>query len=284
MITYRFLAGTSIEVLHEAFLNAFADYQVNMDMPLGKFGEMLRRRGYEENISMGAFAGETLVGFVLNGLRNWHGQTTAYDLGTGVLPEYRRQGLTNEMLKRVSARLKADSIGGYLLEVLTTNSSAVDLYAKQGFVTTRTLSCYRLERSRHIVRATWAIREVEPFDPERFAPFADFDPSWQNASDSINAVPEVFRYAAALDGDKVVGYGVIDPRSGDVPQMAVHPDYRRRGIGASLLDWLVQIAEAPKISVLNVDKDCRSMNVFLKAAGFEVFAEQYEMLRTDPQN
>lgn len=41
---------------------------------------------------MGAFDNEELVGFVLNGFRNWYGKTTVYDTGTGVLPKYRRQG------------------------------------------------------------------------------------------------------------------------------------------------------------------------------------------------
>lgn len=189
MITYRFLEGTRIEALHEAFLGVFADYQVKMEMPLDRFSEMLTRRGYDANISIGAFNGERLVGVVLNGLRNRNGEWTAYDLGTGVVQDFRRQGITSEMLHLVLTKLRAESVSLYLLEVLADNASAIALYTRHGFHKERALNCYRVElneyRSRttsemHVPLSTWEIREVEPFDPEDFNTFRDFLPSWQN--------------------------------------------------------------------------------------------------------
>jgi mycothiol synthase len=48
---------------------------------------------------------------------------------------------------------------------------------------------------------------------------------------------------AALDGDKMAGYGALSPRTEAEPahdmryEGAVHPRYRGRGIGTKLLDW-----------------------------------------------
>ncbi len=281
MITYRLLKGTRIEALHEAFLGVFADYQVKMDMPLDRFNEMLIRRGYDENISFGAFNGEQLAGIVLNGLRRRCGEWTAYNLGTGVVPEFRRQGLTSELLRLVASKLRADSISHYLLEVLADNSPAIALYSKHGFHKERVLNCYRKERSENEPESNaWVIREVERFDPEHFKAFRDFVPSWQNDSGAINAIPGIFRYATVFDRDAVVGYAIMTPGSGEIPQMAVHPDYRRRGIGNSLLDWLAGATEAPRISILNVDANCHAANAFLAASGYEVFVVQHEMAWT----
>lgn len=304
MIAYRFLEGARIETLHKAFLGVFSDYQVKMDIPLDRFREMLARRGYAENISIGAFSGERLVGVVLNGLRKRNGEWTAYDLGTGVVPDFRRQGLTSEMLRLVLAKLQKESVSRYLLEVLADNASAIALYTKHGFRKERALNCYRKELSEHssgssrtmdasrssseanvelyATSSTWEIREVEHFDPERFKIFRDFVPSWQNDSGAINAIPGIFRYAAAFDGDAIVGYAIMAPRSGDVPQIAVHPDYRRRGIGKSLLDWLARRTEASRIGILNVDADCPAANAFLQTFGFELYVAQHEMAWTNP--
>ncbi|MHA7966001.1 GNAT family N-acetyltransferase [Paenibacillus sp. CAU 1782] len=302
MITYRFLEGTRIETLHEAFLGVFADYQVKMDIPLDRFNEMLLRRGYDENISIGAFSGERLVGVVLNGLRNRNGVWTAYDLGTGVVQDFRRQGLTSEMLRLVLNKLQKDSVSRYLLEVLADNSSAIALYTKHGFRKERVLNCYRKDLSEPASEATrtmdapgsssetnvdiratsstWEIRKMEHVEPERFMTFCDFVPSWQNDSGAINAIPGIFRCAAAFDGDDIVGYAILSPRSGDVPQIAVHRDHRRRGIGTSLLEWMARNTEAPRISILNVDADCQAANEFLRASGFDLYVVQHEMVWT----
>ncbi len=37
MLEYRTLNKTSIETLHKAFRNAFSDYQVEIDLSVGKF-------------------------------------------------------------------------------------------------------------------------------------------------------------------------------------------------------------------------------------------------------
>ncbi|WP_313182897.1 hypothetical protein [Lacrimispora sp.] len=68
MLDYRTLNNASIETLHEAFLNAFSDYQVEMKLSIETFKQMLQRRGYVPEISIGAFINDRLVGFVLNGL------------------------------------------------------------------------------------------------------------------------------------------------------------------------------------------------------------------------
>lgn len=77
MYSYKMLDKISMETLHQAFLDAFSDYQVKMDFPFWKFQQMFQRRGYQPEISMGALKDGRLVGFVINGLRSWNGKPTA---------------------------------------------------------------------------------------------------------------------------------------------------------------------------------------------------------------
>jgi ribosomal protein S18 acetylase RimI-like enzyme len=147
MFSYSTLEGISIEELHRAFLNAFSDYQVNVKLPLSEFQEMLQRRGFVQNASIGAFQNDKLVGFVLNGIRDWNGRLTSYDLGTGVIEMYRRQGITSNMFQNSKQLLQKMQVEQYLLEVIQTNTSAVQLYKKQGFSTLRDFECFYFDQS-----------------------------------------------------------------------------------------------------------------------------------------
>ncbi|MGN9164486.1 GNAT family N-acetyltransferase [Tissierellaceae bacterium HCP3S3_D8] len=278
MFSYKTLDETNIEILHKAFTDAFSDYQVNLDLPLWKFRQMLQRRGYVSELSIGAFKNQMLIGFVLNGFRNWNGKPTVYDLGTGVIVEYRRQGVTSNMLLNIKEVLKQKQVEQYLLEVIKSNTSAVQLYKKQGFEIQRELKCFQLDKSKYNPVTTYKVEHVNRIDWENLKEFWDFEPSWQNSIDSINAVPEEFLYSIVRFDNNIVGYGIIDKRTGDIPQIAVNRHSRCKGIAKSIITDLIENTESHKISVLNVDKESKSTKDFLLRLGFEHSVDQYEML------
>lgn len=281
MFNYKTLENTKIEILHEAFLSAFSDYQVKMDLPFWKFQQMLQRRGYVSEISIGAFKNQVLVGFVLNGFRNWNGKLTVYDTGTGVIGEYRKQGITSNMLLNIREVLKEKEAEQYLLEVIQTNTSAVQLYKKQGFQIIRNLACFQLDKNKYNPMTTCKVEHVGKIDPtnwKRLKEIWDFKPSWQNSIDSINAAPDTFIYSIVRFDDMVVGYGIIDKKTGDIPQIAVNKNYRRKGIARSIVTDLLKNTESYKVGVLNVDDQSKSTKDFLLVLGFEYVVGQYEMV------
>ncbi len=95
---FKTLRKVQLEKIHEAFVDAFSDYQVKMDLPFSKFHHMMNRRGFSPELSLGAFSDGKLVGFVLNGHRIYEGKKTVYDMGTGVVKSHRRQGITTRIL------------------------------------------------------------------------------------------------------------------------------------------------------------------------------------------
>jgi ribosomal protein S18 acetylase RimI-like enzyme len=279
MIEYKTLEGIDIEILHKAFLNAFKDYQVNMEIPLFKFNELLISRGFNSEISMGAFENGELIGFVFNGLRKCNEKPTAYDTGTGVIRDYRKQGITSNLMLNIKDLLKSKEIHQYLLEVIKTNTNALELYKKQGFEIVREFECYRLERNIFEACTVYNIfqKQIYHEDCNQFSELWDFNPSWQNSIDSIAVKKDKLYCINVKINDIVVGYGIIDRITGDIPQIAVHKDYRRRGIAKSIITELINNTDSNKISVLNVDKNS-TLTKFLHDLNFEHFINQYEMI------
>ncbi|NEZ73856.1 GNAT family N-acetyltransferase [Clostridium botulinum] len=281
MFIYDTLENIGIETLHETFLNAFSDYQVKMDLPLFKFQHMLQRRGYVPKVSIGAFNNETLVGFVLNGVRNWDGKLTAYDTGTGIIEAYRKQGITSNMLLNVRRLFQQMGVEQYLLEVIQSNTSALQLYKKQGFKILRDFQCFHLDKNKYNPITTYKVEHVDMINPNdwrELTEFWGFVPSWQNSIDSINAVSDSFIYSIVHLDDNIVGYGVIDKKTGDIPQIAVNKNYRRKGIAKSIITDLMKNTESYNINVINVDGRSKSMKDFLLKLGFECGVSQYEMI------
>lgn len=82
------LCNTGIDIVHKAFLDAFSEYEVKIDMPIEKLNEMLLTRDYDPSLSIGCFDGDRLIGFVLTGYRSINNKKCCYDVATGVVQEY----------------------------------------------------------------------------------------------------------------------------------------------------------------------------------------------------
>jgi ribosomal protein S18 acetylase RimI-like enzyme len=129
---YRLLTTADFEALYRCFLEAFSDYQVDMQMSVEQFQQRMVHDRVELESSVGAFEDERMIGFYMNGRGVWDGEQTAYDAGTGVVPDRRRRGIAAELFDFMVPQLKKRGITQYLLEVLTSNERAVALYRKIG--------------------------------------------------------------------------------------------------------------------------------------------------------
>ena len=84
---------------------------------------MIERRGFNLDLSFGAFNKDQLVGFTLNGIGDWNGKLTAYDTGTGIIKEFRKKGVATKLFNESLPTLRENNISQYLLEVIRTNTS-----------------------------------------------------------------------------------------------------------------------------------------------------------------
>ena len=232
------LENTCFGTLFEAFGQAFADYEVQLDET--QLRRMLRRRGFDPRLSFAAFDGERIAAFTLNGRGNFNGLPTAYDTGTGTLEAYRGQGLAAKVFEHSIPYLREAGIRQYLLEVLQHNTKAVSVYRKLGFETAREFN-YSIQQGAHVhlgAKIPDIACTVTPVDVGRFAPdpqFWDFMPSWQNSPEAIRRAAGDFAGLSARAEGTQVGYCIFEPASGDIALIAVDKRYRRRGIATSLL-------------------------------------------------
>lgn len=277
MISYRLLSATDLIPLYQCFLDAFSDYQVDMQMSQQQFEQRLARDGVQLELSGAAFDRGSMVAFYMNGVGSWRGTQTAYDAGTGVVPSHRRQGIAKELFDFMVPRIKEAGIVQYLLEVLTSNHSAVLLYRKLGFVEVRSLAVLRAQEAvrRLSDDEEISIRRMEPHR-ELFESFWDGYPSWQNSIEAVKRVAGERVVMGAFVGEQCVGYGVVFRPTGNLMQLAVAPAFRRRGIGSRILSALT---EGESLKVNNIDERLTGTLAFLEANGFQVALKQFEMSR-----
>lgn len=266
------LEKTDFDTLFRAFGRAFADYEVQLNAE--QLRAMLTRRGFDPALSFAAFDGVQIAAFTLNGIGNFNGVPTAYDTGTGTLKEYRGTGLGTEIFRHSMPHLRRAGVGQYLLEVLQHNTRAVSVYRNLGFETIREFNYFcranteiadrgDTPRLPHSVRRTdW-----------------DFTPSWQNSFESIGRAAGDFVSLGVFIEEELVGYCVFEPASGDVAQIAVKRQYRRKGIAGLLLREMLRLNRNDSLKIINTDVSCDSMTGFLQAKNIVPQGKQFEMIR-----
>jgi ribosomal protein S18 acetylase RimI-like enzyme len=278
MLSYRLLSAADSSSLYECFLHAFSDYEVNMQMSEPQFAQRLTRDGVQLEVSAGAFDDNRMIGFYLTALGHWRGELTAYDAGTGVIPDYRGRRVAQELFELLVSKLKELSVSQYLLEVLTSNERAVSLYRKLGFIEVRRLAVLRSQRVMEPLDESAGVemRRIEAPDWQLFQTFWDGYPSWQNSIAAVERIPNERVILGAYVEGRCVGYGVVFRPAANLMQLAVALAHRRTRIGSRILSAL---HESEPFKVNNIDQELKGTLAFFGANGFSVVLNQFEMSR-----
>jgi ribosomal protein S18 acetylase RimI-like enzyme len=274
------LSGTPVEKIHEAFTDAFSEYEVKLDMPLEKLVEMMKTRDLNPDFSVGCFDGDLLVGFILTGYREINGQKLCYDGGTGVIKAYQRKGIGEMLLKELLLILREKQVDRFVLEVLENNTPAIKLYEKHGFVKTRKLECFEIEKHElHTVPDRgFGITVTNPatlIQNEEI--YRLYPPTWQNEIQSVLNVGENYTCVSLSCTGKILGYGFIHKTKGDIPQIGILEEWKNWGLEAHLTAELAKHTKSEKIVVLNVEAE-NYLGETLRKQGFRNTVNQWEMV------
>ncbi len=280
------LASVDKSQVYQCFMEAFADYA--MDVSGTKEDIMLLRmskNSVDFDASPGAYDGDHLVGFTLIGIDEIEGTLTAYDAGTGIIPDFRRQGLAKRMFDHALPELEKCGVRRFLLEVLQKNEPAMKAYQKSGFEIVREFKCFVAEtESLRKLRVSTGI-DVRPIDAATFEgliPEADWSPSFENRFTAHLAIPDHVTLIGAFDGDECIGSIAYCSELNWLLSLLVKRSHRNQGAGRSLLQHLATtMPEAiSKLPALNVDGQDLGMQTFFEAVGFSHLIDQYEMSRS----
>ncbi|MDR0232412.1 MAG: GNAT family N-acetyltransferase [Dysgonamonadaceae bacterium] len=276
------LSKITFDTIFKAFNQAFADYEVQLNKE--QLQTMLKRRGFNPNLSFAAFDENEIVAFTLNGIGNFNGMPTAYDTGTGTLKDYRGKGLATKIFEYSIPYLREANIKQYLLEVLQHNTKAIFVYKNLGFETTREFNYFiqkngAIKNETKISDISCSIKQIDIEKFNSIPDFWDFYPSWQNSFESIKRTREDFVSLGAFIGEQLIGYCVFEPTSGDITQIAVDKQNRGKGIATLLFNKIIKLNKNDAIKVVNTDISCDSITHFLKAKNIDITGKQFEMIK-----
>lgn len=273
------LKAVSLQILANTFTAAFADYFVKIEMTVPALQFKMRQEQIDLNLSAGVFDQGQLVGFILNGIGVVDGRKEAYNGGTGVLPAYRGNRLTQKMYQFLMPLFKSAGITACRLEVIDRNKSAIKVYEAIGFKIVRDFDCQK-----GVVNPNFELPDTQIYPltnpPWSILPgFWNAAPSWSFSIEANKRIQGELKMLGAYDENQLVGYAFFLSKIGRVTQFGVHPDYRRRKIGKLLFAKLGQVGN-PKMTIINIDKTDKGTLSFLQKIGFSSYIGQFEMTMT----
>ncbi len=273
------LCTTRIDTIQKAFIDAFSEYEVKIDMPIEKLNEMLLTRDYNPLLSIGCFEGNRLLGFILTGYRSIDNKKYCYDVATGVIKEFQNKHIGSILLKELISSIERNGINQFQLEVLEKNIAARKLYEKYGFSITRRLRCYEKELPSdciskipyEISHDSELLRSIDEID------YVSFTPTWQNSLMSYYKNKDKYYAVSFLESNVIVGYGVIHKERGDILQVGVKRTYRDKGIEELLIEEMANCISKNKVTLLNIEDKSYIQNK-LEENRYINFTNQYEMV------
>ncbi len=115
------------------FIQAFENYYVPMPTSYDYYIERWKAAGVDYALSYGMFDNNLLVGFIIHAIDKRNDYITAYNTGTGVIPDYRGNRIVKSIYEFAIHDLKANGIQKSTLEVIQDNEKAIKAYQGVGF-------------------------------------------------------------------------------------------------------------------------------------------------------
>jgi GNAT superfamily N-acetyltransferase len=283
-----------MEDIHAAFVDAFSDYEVRMDMPLARLQEMMVTRSCSLADSLGYFGNGKLLGFLLVGKRIMDGKIVLYDVATGVVKGHQGEGIGAALVKGIVDAAGKGNADRFILEVLENNKAAQKLYAKHGFQKVRKLKCYEYscaqkadgqkadnqkanDQKADDQRDQAIVDDEAPLPADLdIAGYCTFNPSWQNACASFMNTRAKHHLHLQKHGDVLAGYGIVHIKTGSILQLGLHPDHRNTEVLETIVSALCRYTESPVLKYLNVEENSL-IECYLTDMGFRNIINQYEM-------
>jgi ribosomal protein S18 acetylase RimI-like enzyme len=222
------VAGLNSIQAAAALVHAFQDYLVPIALDAAGFDARFRAEDVDPFASHVYRVADELAGIVLVARRGWTSRVAAM----AVAPNRRGRGVGREMLQLALRDARERGDRRMLLEVIATNSRAIALYERHGFVRTRQLLGFR--RAPSGVAAD-GLAEVDPIAvARRMMRDGVSDLPWQIAPETL------LKTVAPAQGFALgeTAFAVAAPaKPGEVSLRALHvpPEHRRCGAARGML-------------------------------------------------
>ena len=265
----RTLENLSFDEIIDCFLRAFGDYMVKMPEDPEYYYHRWKAAGLNYEMSFGAFENNRLVGFILHCIDTRNGHTTAFNTGTGVIPEFRGNRIISAIYDQAIPKIKGEGITKSSLEVIQTNTKALNIYLRNGFVITRDYRCFqgklRTQQSPTKIRAI----SFDEIDWKQM-PNQHLQ-SWDHQKNSLINGP--YQYYEVFSHGEKIGFFALNPGFGYLALI--------ENFSSDPNNWdplISSVGElAPQVKINNVDSRLVDKIQALEQGGLKNTINQYEM-------
>jgi GNAT superfamily N-acetyltransferase len=269
-MTVSNLSKLPVTEVIDCFLAAFSDYSIKMPPSHAYYKERWKAAGVDFNLSYGMFDGEKLVGFIIHAVDRRDGKLTAYNTGTGVIPDYRGKRIVKSIYAYALKDLQKKGIERTTLEVITTNDKAIRAYKGVGFKINRNYSCFAgdisTESNKHIEAKQVPFEHVnwEQLPNQQYY-------SWDFQKETILAGKNVFY--EVLNDDTPESYFILNPDKHYLVQFDL---LNTNNKGWERLFSAIKQVSA-NIKVINVDERLVDKLAILNVVDLAISVKQFEM-------
>ena len=190
MIAIKRMNECSIADITKAWNRGFEGYFVPVTMTEEQVVQRLGTESYSLSLSVVAYDGDEPIGLVASGLRAINGQTIAWNGGTGVATEYRRQGVGRQLMQTTLDLYRQADVDIATLEAISKNEKAIALYQQLGYDTVDRLLFW--QRTDALPEDAFGVKQGDTYRVRRLLPqqtatlpFYWADAPWQNQWPSL---------------------------------------------------------------------------------------------------
>lgn len=273
---FQTLENIKLEKIAAAFNLAFSDYFVPINLTADQLAAKLKTESVDLALSAGAFEGEELIGFIFHGIDTINGQMTAYNAGTGAIPDHRGKKITKQLYGFILPKLKEAGIKKIQLEVIAENEPAKAVYRDVGFTLKRALLCLKGSIQVPAPERNWIVQPLETYNWPVLKSFWDWQPSWQNSSRVMDSLTGTNIALGLFDKNTLAGYLIYNPVLKRAPHFAIAKPYRKQGAATALFHYVANHF-SPEIALINVDGESKATLDFLQHIGLSTYITQYEL-------
>ncbi|MEQ8905034.1 GNAT family N-acetyltransferase [Ekhidna sp.] len=267
MIEIKTLEKTPIQDIIDCLLVAFEGYFVQMPSDLHFWKNRLRNAGFTPEMSWGAFSNDQLVGFILNASGTQEGLLTVFNMGTGILQDFRGQKLVDRMYEFGLPALREKGIKRCSLEVITKNERAITVYQRIGFKISKMLKCYK-----GTISSTFPVVNLESDFDKADLQYFNHLYSWENNYQAVQRGQDdyVCYLVRSHTSMESIGHFVINPQSGYILQLEAYS-----GDWQSVFNGISQVNTSIKINNIPVTRT--DLINFLNRSNIENHIDQFTM-------
>ncbi|PIQ21447.1 MAG: GNAT family N-acetyltransferase [Cytophagales bacterium CG18_big_fil_WC_8_21_14_2_50_42_9] len=264
------LSDISFEIILDCFLKAFENYFVKMPADKDYYKRRWKAAKVDFNCSYGMFDGEKMVGFIIHAIDKRNGELTAFNTGTGVIPEYRGKKIVKSIYEYAFKDLAEKGIEKSVLEVITKNDLAVSLYRGIGFNICKEYKCFN-GNIKTDSSLQPELREIDLNDVDWSSLPHQQLYSWDNQQESI--LEGNYRFFQVIHNEKPESFFIINPDQNYLAQFDLinkeNNGWKRLFMGIN------KISESIKINNIDVRLKEKQDNLIL--FGLENTVDQFEM-------